>query len=271
VSRAAAGDAAAAALARRVRPVTDQDDIGPRRWQVTQVLVALVELDLPRADAALSTGVVPLLGDEAVSPPLPVLGAWALLRTANGAAEDGLRARTRAATQVPANRGAFAYADAIEHGRAGRQRDAAALLATGDTELAHVPWWRRLLHTVVLRHAVVDGWGDPVPALRADLAAHERSGDVALARTCRDLLRRAGAPAPRRRAGAEIPPHLHALGVTAREAEVLALVARGMTNAQVARQLFLSPRTVDTHVARLLAKTGAPGRAELRGWVELSP
>jgi DNA-binding CsgD family transcriptional regulator len=44
-----------------------------------------------------------------------------------------------------------------------------------------------------------------------------------------------------------------------------------MTNAEVARQLFLSPRTVDTHVARLLAKTGAPGRAELRGWVELSP
>jgi len=103
-----------------------------------------------------------------------------------------------------------------------------------------------------------------VPVLRADLAAHEQAGDTALARTCRDLLRRAGAPAPRTRAGAAVPPHLRALGVTAREAEVLALVTRGMTNVQVAEQLFLSPRTVDTHVANLLAKTGAATRGELR-------
>jgi DNA-binding CsgD family transcriptional regulator len=56
------------------------------------------------------------------------------------------------------------------------------------------------------------------------------------------------------------------LGVTARECEVLMLVARGMTNTRIAERLFLSPRTVDTHVAHLLAKTGAPSRAELRGW-----
>ena len=268
--RAAAGDTAALALARQLRPITDHGDIGPQRWQVTQVVVALVEHDLPRADAALGTGVVPLLVDAAVAPPLPLLGAWALLRAANGDGEDGRRARTAAATQVRANRGAFAYADAIVNGRKGRASDAANLLATGDAELAGLPWWRRLLHTVVLRCAVVDGWGDPVPALRADLAAHEEAGDTALARTCRDLLRRAGAPAPRRRAGA-VPPRLRARGVTAREAEVLALVARGMTNAQVATQLFLSPRTVDTHVSNLLAKTGAPTRAELRGWTEVNP
>jgi DNA-binding CsgD family transcriptional regulator len=165
---------------------------------------------------------------------------------------------------VRANRGAFAYADAIESGHAGRPDEAAALLAAGDAELSGLPWWRRLLHTVVLPRAVAGGWGDPVPILRADLAAHEQSGDTALARTCRDLLRRAGAPAPRTRAGAAVPPHLRALGVTAREAEVLALVTRGMTNAQVAEQLFLSPRTVDTHVANLLAKTGAATRGELR-------
>jgi DNA-binding CsgD family transcriptional regulator len=269
-ARAAAGDAAALARARQVRPVTRPDDIGPQRWQVTQVLVALLEHDLPRADAALSTGVVPLLLGEAVSPPLPLLGAWALLRAANGDGEDGRRARTAAATQVRANRGAFAYADAITTGRAGRASEAAALLAAGDAELAGLPWWRRLLHTVVLRCAVVDGWGDPVPALRADLAAHEQAGDTTLARTCRDLLRRAGAPAPRTRAGA-VPPRLRALGVTTREAEVLVLVARGMTNVQVAAQLYLSPRTVDTHVANLLAKTGAPTRAELRGWATEGP
>ena len=46
--------------------------------------------------------------------------------------------------------------------------------------------------------------------------------------------------------------------------DVLTLVAQGMTNAQVAAQLSLSTRTVDHHVANLLAKTGATWRAELR-------
>ena len=275
-ARAAAGDAAALARARQVRPVTRPDDIGPQRWQVTQVLVALLEHDLPRADAALSTGVVPLLLGKAVSPPLPLLGAWALLRAANGDGEDGRRARTAAATQVRANRGAFAYADAITAGRAGRPSEAAALLAAGDAELAGLPWWRRLLHTVVLRCAVVDGWGDPVPALRADLAAHEQAGDTALARTCRDLLRRAGAPAPRTRAGA-VPPRLRALGVTTREAEVLALVARGMTNVagrraalpvpahgrHARRQPARQDRRLDAHGAAWL------GRPKLRSDTDL--
>ena len=99
-----------------------------------------------------------------------------------------------------------------------------------------------------------------------DLAVHEQAGHVPLARTCRDLLRRAGAPAPRNRGGTAVSPRLRARGVTAREAEVLGLVVEGMTNAQVAERLFLSPRTVDTHVANLLAKAGARARTELRAW-----
>jgi DNA-binding CsgD family transcriptional regulator len=179
----------------------------------------------------------------------------------------GRRARTLPARQVRANRGAFAYADAIAHGRSGRAPEAVAMLAEGDAELAGVPWWRRLLHTVVLDCAVTDGWGDPVSVLRADLAAHEDAGDGALARVCRDLLRRAGAPVPRTR-DRGVPPRLRALGVTAREAQVLALVARGLTNAEVAERLYLSPRTVDTHVANLLAKTGASARTQLRTWTD---
>jgi len=106
-----------------------------------------------------------------------------------------------------------------------------------------------------------------VPTLRADLAVHEQAGHVLLARTCRDLLRRAGAPTPRTRGGAVVPPPLRARGVTGRENEVLGLVAEGLTNAQIAERLFLSPRTVDTHVANLLAKTGTRARTELRAWV----
>jgi DNA-binding CsgD family transcriptional regulator len=47
--------------------------------------------------------------------------------------------------------------------------------------------------------------------------------------------------------------------------DVLVLLAQGLTNAEIAARLFLSRRTVDTHVTRLLAKTGARGRSELRG------
>lgn len=46
---------------------------------------------------------------------------------------------------------------------------------------------------------------------------------------------------------------------------MLDLVVQGLTNAQIAERLVLSPRTVETHVAHLLAKTGAANRAELRG------
>ncbi|HEX7187529.1 MAG TPA: helix-turn-helix transcriptional regulator, partial [Actinomycetes bacterium] len=52
---------------------------------------------------------------------------------------------------------------------------------------------------------------------------------------------------------------------TSREMDVLVLVADGLTNAEVAQRLVLSPRTVDHHVARLLARTGASNRAGLRG------
>jgi DNA-binding CsgD family transcriptional regulator len=272
-ARAAAGDAAAQALAARDRPAGRRASIGPEQWHIMQVLVALLEHDLPRAEAALAGGVTELLLDETTAPPLPFIGAWALLKTAVGDPDGlvGRRARTRPAMQVGANRGAFAYSDAIVHGRAGDDDRAMALLTQGDAELAGQPWWRRLLRTVVLHSAVVDRWGDPVPALRGDLAAHEQAGDTALARTCRDLLRRAGAPTRRTRGSTGVAPRLRARGVTAREAEVLGLVTRGMTNAQIAKKLFLSPRTVDTHVANLLAKTGAAARAELRDWAEEGP
>ena len=75
----------------------------------------------------------------------------------------------------------------------------------------------------------------------------------------------AGAPPPRREHGhRDVPPALAALGVTDREADVFALVTEGLTSREIAARLFLSVRTVDKHVERLLAKTGVSRRAELR-------
>jgi DNA-binding NarL/FixJ family response regulator len=51
--------------------------------------------------------------------------------------------------------------------------------------------------------------------------------------------------------------------LTEREREVLALVGRGLSNEEIARELFLSPATARTYVSRLLAKLGARDRARL--------
>jgi DNA-binding CsgD family transcriptional regulator len=50
--------------------------------------------------------------------------------------------------------------------------------------------------------------------------------------------------------------------LTAREREVLALLARGRTNRQIGRTLFISEKTASAHVSNILAKLGASGRTE---------
>lgn len=51
-------------------------------------------------------------------------------------------------------------------------------------------------------------------------------------------------------------------GMTAREREVLALLADGLTNSQIAGLLFISPKTVSVHVSNLLGKLGVASRTE---------
>ena len=57
------------------------------------------------------------------------------------------------------------------------------------------------------------------------------------------------------------------LGITARELEILTLVARGFSNREIATQLFVSESTVKTHCARAFDKLGAASRTQavLRG------
>jgi DNA-binding NarL/FixJ family response regulator len=56
------------------------------------------------------------------------------------------------------------------------------------------------------------------------------------------------------------PPRAHVGGLSPREAEVLRLVALGLGNADIARELVLSVRTVERHVANVYRKIGASGR-----------
>jgi DNA-binding CsgD family transcriptional regulator len=92
----------------------------------------------------------------------------------------------------------------------------------------------------------------------------ESTGHTQLASACRGILRRAGVPVPRSgRGNAQVPPQLRRLGVTSREMDVYLLVARGYSNAEIAERLFISAKTVETHVAKLVMKTGQAGRREL--------
>ena len=64
----------------------------------------------------------------------------------------------------------------------------------------------------------------------------------------------------------QAPGHVHsriASSLTAREVEILRLIARGHTNAEVAKMLFVSVRTVENHRANVMRKLGVKTRAEL--------
>jgi DNA-binding NarL/FixJ family response regulator len=58
------------------------------------------------------------------------------------------------------------------------------------------------------------------------------------------------------------PPAASRLGLTRREAEVLALLAAGRSNRQIGEALFITPKTASLHVSRILAKLGVGGRVE---------
>jgi DNA-binding NarL/FixJ family response regulator len=76
------------------------------------------------------------------------------------------------------------------------------------------------------------------------------------------VLAATAAPAPPGAAGATPGPD----GLTQRETEILALIARGLTNPEIAAQLFLSNHTVKTHISRIFAKTGSRDRAAAIGY-----
>jgi DNA-binding NarL/FixJ family response regulator len=105
---------------------------------------------------------------------------------------------------------------------------------------------------LVASAAAEDGWGRPVVWLTDALESFETRGLRGAADACRTALRHLGRRVPR---GAdEFSP---------REQEVLALVSEGLPNREIGQRLFLSSRTVEKHVERLLAKTGTANRAQL--------
>jgi DNA-binding CsgD family transcriptional regulator len=183
----------------------------------------------------------------------------------------GERARTELATadfmSLPPGPIALYTAQAIALGRQGRPDEAAREFERSRQQVTQmVPGFSThlLIHRFAAEAAVRDGWGEPILWLRELEARFSELGLDRLARACRTLLARAGAPAQRRGRGeSAVPAELRALGVTSRELDVLKLVAEGMSNRQIAERLYLSPRTVENHVATLLRRTGTDSRTRL--------
>jgi DNA-binding CsgD family transcriptional regulator len=55
-------------------------------------------------------------------------------------------------------------------------------------------------------------------------------------------------------------------GLSERELEIIELVAKGLTNQEIASTLMISKRTVDNHVSNVFNKTGAKNRVALLNW-----
>lgn len=164
---------------------------------------------------------------------------------------------------LPASRAYLTYAEAVAHGRSGRVAEAAAAFARGDA-LMPPGWARHHARALVGEAAARYGWGEPGKWASEAMAFFDQVGLRGLASHARAVMRAARVPVPRRGRGtAEVPDALRPLGVTSREVEVLELVGLGLSNDQIGARLFLSPRTVETHVTSLLRKTGTETRLEL--------
>jgi DNA-binding NarL/FixJ family response regulator len=110
------------------------------------------------------------------------------------------------------------------------------------------------------------------PALRAGARGYltkDADGDE-IVRAIQDVVAGRGglSPVVQRRlleqvtAGSELPGPRLPDGLTAREGEVLTLIAEGLTNADIARRLHISTATVKTHINNLFTKAGLHDRAQ---------
>jgi DNA-binding CsgD family transcriptional regulator len=128
----------------------------------------------------------------------------------------------------------------------------------GDGYAAAYARWRQA-------EALLAGRGSRPAAARTLRAAHQaaaRLGAGPLARETELLAKRARLDLTEREAHAKAQAPANRFGLTAREHEVLVLLAEGRTNPQIAGALFISPKTVGIHVSNILAKLGVTGRVE---------
>jgi DNA-binding CsgD family transcriptional regulator len=255
----------------------DDPEILITTWGQARVLAALFRDDLSRAlradaraESCADDALAAPHGYSALQAPLlsprRALGLHALLRAvADHDGRGAIKQATSAAADASWNAGCLAYAEAVLEGRDGHARRATSLAEEASMHFApFAPWWNHLARRLVAPAALGDGWGQPVAWMYEAACEFESTAHDRLASGCRGVLRRAGERVPRSgRGDAQVPSQMRRLGITSREMDVFLLVARGESNSQIGARLCISPKTVETHVASLIAKTGRTGRREL--------
>jgi DNA-binding CsgD family transcriptional regulator len=250
-------------LRRAVELAPDDADIAEWATGGARGLVAL--LFEGRAEALAAFARARALGApvRAVDPWHPALLVRAVQGDATVSEVEAEQARATVGARFPATW--LGYARAVTLAAAGDRAAAEAAFRGAERAASRYPLFRAIALRLAAEAALDHPFGDPVAWLREAEAAFVSRRLPRIASACRGLLARAGAPATRRRGrdDAALAPDLLRLGVTAREAEVLELVGEHLPNKDIAARLYLSPRTVEKHVASLLLKTGAADRAAL--------
>ncbi len=245
------------------RAMRELQRLSPALWGLAE-LAALdgdpaTAIALAEEGYALSAAV----GDAAYLFPFVVTGTRAYLTAGDPAgARDWLARTSRALTarSIPGTLPAIAHARglvALADGRTGAARD--DLRAAADDWRARDRAWEGTWATIDLARALQRANLRPA-AREASTAAAERAramGSPVLEGAARQVL---GARPEASDAEAWAP-------LTAREFEVARLVADGHTNAEIADELVIAPKTVSAHVEHILAKLGMGRRTEVAAWV----
>ncbi|KAA2257257.1 AAA family ATPase [Solihabitans fulvus] len=246
---------------------TEEDShLLPMVWGLARAFCSLLEEDRGGARAELRTAREHAEAAPTLYPQSSGVGVGLLLDVLDGAAgwpeHDEVAASCDA--QLRWNRLFIAFARAVLLGRAARFDEAVATVTAAEVVAGPYPRAHHLGLRLVGEAALADGWGDPEAWLRR-AEEHFHDAEVpSVAAACRSLLRRSGVRAPQRRHGRQlIPADLRRCGVTVREYEVLTLLVDRLGNRAIGERLYISPRTVEKHVASLITKTGQPDRAAL--------
>jgi DNA-binding CsgD family transcriptional regulator len=190
---------------------------------------------------------------------MPWWGVWALLRVvADTDPEEAFGPIELTGHHV--NWAARGFAAAVSDVRRGRS--GAESLAEAEYYVRHTPYMRHLLHTIIAPVLYTAGGEAALGWLRQADAFCGAAGERALQKRIRNDLRNIGAKVPKG-STATVPPHLARLGITARETEILRLVKAGLSNAEISHRLFISTRTVESHVSSMLQKAGQATREQL--------
>ena len=195
----------------------------------------------------------------------PLVFPWASGAVAAYEAAHRLDDVARVSERLEAHRGAGEWARMVA--AAGR---AAVAAASGDADLADARYCDAVAlgKAMPLERAAIlvayGGWlrssARPLKARRwfaEALEVAERAGAARLAARAAAGLRAAGGRRPKRRSR---PGQL-----TGQEGRIAALAAEGLTTGEIAARLFLSPKTVESHLGNVYAKLGVSSKRELRG------